>query len=285
MKILIVGAGKVGCTFARALRGGPHRVTLRAARRGAPARPPAVDLVILAVRDDALAPLAAELAERRTLGRRAAVVHVAGALGPEVLAPLRALTAGVGQAHPLISFASSRVRPTLRGGHLLVAGDAAAVRRARTLARALGMTARQWPKLDRASYHAAAGLVAGGAATLAAAGARLLEAAGAPRGDAARVLGPLLRSVAENVERLGLPGALTGPVRRGDAATVGRHLASVMDRTPELVPLYLAIAAAELPIARALGDAPAASFDELERLLKTFASQGAERARRARARG
>lgn len=284
MKVWIFGAGKVGRALQRALRGGSHRVTLRARRRGVPARPPAADLVILAVRDDQLSPLVAELAERRALDRRAAVVHVAGALGPEVLAPLRELSAGIGQAHPLISFASSRSLPTLKGGQLLVDGDPAAVRRARALARALGMTARQWPRLDRAAYHAAACLVAGGAATLAAAGARLLEAAGAPEGDAGRALGPLLRSVAENVERIGLPDALTGPVRRGDARTVDAHLACVVERTPELVPLYLAISAAELPLARSLGDAPAASLDEIEKALRSLASQGAERVRRARAR-
>lgn len=279
MKIWILGAGKVGRALQRALQGSSHRVTLRALRRGAPARPPAADLVILAVRDSQLAPLVAELAERRALASRAAVVHVAGALGPEVLAPLRDTCAGVGQAHPLVSFASSRALPTLRGAHLLVAGDAAAVRRARTLARALGMKAREWPKLDRASYHAAACLVAGGAATLVASGVRLLEVAGAPPADAARALGPLLRSVAENVERLGSSEALTGPVRRGDALTVSAHLACVVERAPELVPLYLAVAAAELPLARTLGEAGAESLDEIESALRRLAVERAGRVR------
>jgi predicted short-subunit dehydrogenase-like oxidoreductase (DUF2520 family) len=69
------------------------------------------------------------------------------------------------------------------------------------------------------------------------------------------MLGPLLRSVAENVEALGLPEALTGPVRRGDADALRRHLATLRAKLPSAVPLYLAAARAQLPLAAAIGDA------------------------------
>ena len=72
------------------------------------------------------------------------------------------------------------------------------------------------PRLDEVGYHAAAGLVANGAAALAAVGVELLVVSGVPRKEAPKMLGPLLRSVAENVEALGFPDALTGPIRRGD---------------------------------------------------------------------
>jgi hypothetical protein len=127
------------------------------------------------------------------------------------------------------------------------------------------MTARTWAEVDRASYHAAAGLVANGAAALAEAGARLLELAGCPARDSARVLGPLLRSVAENVERLGLPEALTGPVRRGDAETVLRHIASIERGLPDVLPLYRASVRAQLPMARELGDATESALADLAR--------------------
>lgn len=270
MKVAIIGAGKVGRTLSRALRGGPHQATLRALRRGLPKKLDAA-LVVLAVRDGALAPLAAELAGSGALSPRSAVVHVAGALGPEVLAPLRQRCAGVGQAHPMISFASSRVPPLLAGGNMLVTGDPVAVRRARTLARALGMVPRQWRHIDRAGYHAAGGLVANGAAALAAGGARLLRQAGVPERDVPRVLGPLLHSVAHNVEKLGLPDALTGPVRRGDARALERHLERIVELAPDLTALYLASAAAQLPLARELGDAEPGALAEVERVLRRFA--------------
>ncbi len=146
-------------------------------------------------------------------------------------------------------------------------GDAPAEKRARTLARHLGMTPRTFAKLDTVGYHAAAGLVANGAAALAAVGAELLVVSGVPRADTAKMLGPLLRSVAENVESLGFPEALTGPVRRGDAGAIGRQIALLGDRLQSALPLFVASAWAQLPLARAIGDAPAESFDAMERVL------------------
>ena len=149
------------------------------------------------------------------------------------------------------------------------------MRAARALGKRLGMTPRTIPALDRVAYHAAAGLVANGAAALAAGGVELLERAGVDRGTAAKMLGPLLRSVADNVERLGLPGALTGPVRRGDAGAVERHLATIARLAPHLAGFYAAAGSAQLPLARALGEAPAPAFDAIaEALAKVGVADG-----------
>jgi len=282
VRVYVLGAGKVGTALSRALGAAGIRVTLRAMRRGLPRRPIDADLLVLAVRDPALPELASELAARSLVSRRTAVVHVAGALGPEVLAPLRGVAAGVAQAHPLLSFAATGKVPRFSGAHLLVQGDAVAVRRARELGRALAMVPRQWDAIDRASYHAAAGLVANGAAALAGVGAELLRVSGAPPEDAARALGPLLRSVADNVERLGLPAALTGPVRRGDVATVLRHLEAIERSLPHALPLYRASVAAQLPMARKLGDASSPALAELERRIRDGARARAPRRGKAR---
>jgi predicted short-subunit dehydrogenase-like oxidoreductase (DUF2520 family) len=257
--VLVYGAGKLGRALARALRARGVRTKLHAARKGLP-RAIDADIVVLAVRDGDLRPLAKTMAEARLLPRRAVVVHVAGALDAQPLAPLRAVCAGVAQMHPMISFASRRFTPALARGHMHVQGDRAAVARARWIARRLGMTAREIPGLDTIAYHAAAGLVANGGAALAAVGAELLARAGVPGQLAPKMLGPLLRSVADNVEALGFPEALTGPVRRGDAAGVEKHLATLRDKLPQAVDLYLASAEAQLPLARAIGDAPAQNF-------------------------
>jgi predicted short-subunit dehydrogenase-like oxidoreductase (DUF2520 family) len=268
LSVFIYGAGKVGSGLARALRGGGARVTLRPARRGLPARRIEASVVILALRDRDLAPCAAELAARGLVGHRpVAILHCAGALGPEVLAAARGPHVAVAQMHPMISFASTAFTPSLARGQLHVDGDPAAVKAARALGRLLGMTPRTIPGLDRVAYHAAAGLVANGAAALAAGGVALLGKGGVPEATAAAMLGPLLRSVAENVERLGLPEALTGPVRRGDAAGVGKHLETLARIAPELVAFYVAAARTQLPLARAIGDAPGESFDAIEERL------------------
>ena len=265
LDVFVLGAGKVGTALTRALRAKGAQVTLRAARKGLP-RGIDAEVVVLAVRDRDLAPLAAKMVG--VVSRRAVVVHVAGALGADALSPLRGWCAGIAQMHPMISFASTRFAPSLQHGNVHVQGDAAAVARARRLVRLLGMTPRTVPGLDTVAYHAAAGLVANGAAALAAVGTELLVKAGVPREVAPQMLGPLLRSVADNVEALGFPAALTGPVRRGDAAGVEKHLKTLREKLPAAVGLYLAAAEAQLPLARAIGDATRESLDAVERTLE-----------------
>ena len=266
-RVFVFGAGKVGAGLARAIRDAGIEVTLRPKRRGLPQRPIDADLVIVALRDGDIPSCASELASRGLLARergRVAVVHCAGALGPEALAAARSDRVAVAQMHPMISFASKKRAPSLERGQLHVDGDAAATRVARALGRRLGMSPRTIVGLDRVAYHAAAGLVANGAAALAAAGVDLLERAGVSRETAAAMLGPLLRSVAENVENLGLPDALTGPVRRGDANGIAKHLATLTRLAPQLVPLYVAASRTQIPLARALGEADPEAFDAIE---------------------
>jgi predicted short-subunit dehydrogenase-like oxidoreductase (DUF2520 family) len=263
--VFIFGAGKVGAGLARALRAAGDSVTLRGQRKGLPTRRIEADLVIVAVRDRDIPGVAVALVSGRLVGhRKVAVVHCAGALGPEALAAARGPRVAVAQMHPMISFASKARTPDLTHGQLHVDGDAAAVRVARALGKKLGMTPRTIPGLDRVAYHAAAGLVANGAAALAAGGVELLGKAGVDAATAAAMLGPLLRSVADNVERLGLPEALTGPVRRGEAAGVGKHLDTLERLAPRLLPIYIAASRTQIPLARALGEAPASAFDAIE---------------------
>jgi predicted short-subunit dehydrogenase-like oxidoreductase (DUF2520 family) len=269
MRVYILGAGKVGSALAKAIRRAGWTATLRPLRRGLPSRPIVADLLILALRDRDLTSAAEELAHAGVVGKRTACVHVSGALTAEAIAPLRRASAGIGQMHPMISFASITMPPRLAKGSVHVQGDRAAISRARALARRLGMSPRTIPNLDAAGYHAAAGLVANGAAALAAVGGEVLARAGVPKGVVAPMLGPLLRSVAENVERLGLPQALTGPIRRGDAAGVRKHLNALRMRLPSALALYRAVGLAQLPLARAILDASPAALDEIETLLRT----------------
>jgi predicted short-subunit dehydrogenase-like oxidoreductase (DUF2520 family) len=261
--IFIYGAGKVGSALARELSARGYAVALRPARKGLPKKRIEEDVIILSVRDRDLVALAEEIAAAGIAREDAVVLHNAGALGAEALDPLRAFTAGVGQLHPMISFASKKKSPSLASGNAHVQGDAAASRIARELALALGMSARTIPNLDSIGYHAAAGLVANGAAALAAVGASLLERAGVPAAVAPKMLAPLLRSVAENVDALGFPEALTGPVRRGDSAAIHKQINLLKEKLPAALPLFIASITAQLPLARKIGEAPPPAFDAI----------------------
>lgn len=276
MNVVVIGRGKVARAIQARLGKSSHRVKVLASRGRLPKIGDDVELIVLAVRDDAIEDLARRLAATRARPLGAAVIHVAGALGPEVLGALSGRCAGIGRAHPLASFASRQRVPDLRGALWLMDGERVAVARARQLGLALGCLPRRWPGVTPAAYHAAAALTANGAATLAAASARVLVGAGAPPREVARAVGVLLRSVAENVGRVGLPEALTGPVRRGDARTVSRHLHALAPWGQEITELYRVCALAQLPLAAALGEASAADLARVRRVL------GPKRPRRRR---
>jgi predicted short-subunit dehydrogenase-like oxidoreductase (DUF2520 family) len=265
--VWVHGAGKVGRALARALRRSGVKTTLRAARRGLPRRIDA-DVVVLAVRDTELRPLAEMLARARIVRRSAVVLHVAGALDATPLSPMRGLCAGVAQMHPCLAFASPRFSPSFAGCRVCIQGDPRAAARARQVAHLLRMKPWTVRQLDATLYHAAAGLVANGAAGLAALGAELLARAGVPPLIAPKILGPLLRSVADNVQTLGFPEALTGPVRRGDVQAVESHLAIVRRKLPKAVRLYAASVEAQLPLARAIGDASAENLERIAHITR-----------------
>ncbi|HEX7664884.1 MAG TPA: DUF2520 domain-containing protein [Polyangiaceae bacterium] len=266
-KVVIVGAGKVGAALHAAAKAAGGSSTLYAARKFKPKTKLDCDLLILAVRDKEFAPLAEAIANAGTLSKKAVAVHVAGALTADAIAPLRSACAGVAQMHPMISFASPKKPPRLTNGNVHVRGDRAAETRARAFAKAIGMTPRTFPKLDPVGYHAAAAFVANGAAALAAIGQKVLEGAGVPAKEAQKMLGPLLGSVADNVSALGFPAALTGPIRRGDPNSVGKQLALLRARQPDAVPLFVTAGLAQIPLARALGEAPTEGFDAIVEIL------------------
>ena len=253
MKVVIIGAGKVGTALSTALTAsGAVEAELCSYRGRGIDRWPDADLSIVATRDGDIGNCAAMLA--RCPGTPIPVVHCAGSLGPEALAPL----AHVAQMHPLLSFASIDHPPSFAGAFMRVCGDQRAVDLATRVAEALQMRPGALEGVDPAMYHAAAALCANGAAALIGEASRLVGVPSAPA-----ILGPLLRSVAENATALGLPQALTGPVRRGDATAVRAHLERLRAHAPDMLPLYLALISGQLTMARQLAEAPLEKFDEI----------------------
>src|SRR5207247_7794727 len=141
------------------------------------------------------------------------------------------------------------------GASCAIAGSApTALELARTLAETLGMRPFEVPEEQRAAYHAAASIASNFLVGLEESAAELLEGIGA--GDARELLAPLVLRSAENwAERGG--AALTGPIARGDAATVERHRAALRDLAPELLPLYEALAGRTAALAAASAEVPA----------------------------
>jgi predicted short-subunit dehydrogenase-like oxidoreductase (DUF2520 family) len=214
MKVAIVGRGKVGRAFERALAS----YTPLAVGRKLP-RTLDVDLVLLAVPDAQIARVAEQL------DVRSCVLHTAGSRGLEELAAVRARGAAVGVLHPMVSFASVKHLPSLHGTTFTLYGDRRATQAGRKLARIVGAQPLVLTSAPGPAYHAAAALLANGAAALAAHASAMLGSF--PRRERERALAGLLASVANNIAGVGLPAALTGPVVRGDVDAVRRHLAAL----------------------------------------------------------
>ncbi len=275
----IVGPGRAGLGLALALRRARIQVGAVHGRREHPvpagvrltvgAGPPwlaDVGVVLLAVRDDALASCVGDLARAGGLGPQHVVLHLSGALTHEVLSPLAALGAATGSMHPLMTVSADPARASrhFRGATFVLEGDFGAVAGADAIVRRLGGVPVPLAPELKPVYHAGAVFASNYVVTMLAAATRLLEEAGMAREAAVAALLPLTRATLDNVAAAGPAGALTGPVARGDAATGRRHLAALRHQDAEL---YRAVGREALRLARAAGldESRAARLQEMLR--------------------
>jgi predicted short-subunit dehydrogenase-like oxidoreductase (DUF2520 family) len=220
----IVGAGRLGTALAAALRATGLAIDGPLGRGASPA---GVDAVLLCVPDGEIAAAAAAVAPGVPVG------YCSGATGLDVLAGHEAFG-----LHPLMTVPATGA-PAFAGAGAAVAGTTPrALAIAEELAARLGLRTTAVADADRAAYHAAASIASNFLVTLEGAAERLAATAGVDRA----LLVPLVSAAVENWARLGASDALTGPIARGDDATVARQRDAVAERTPDLLPLFDALA-------------------------------------------
>jgi len=188
-------------------------------------------ILLLAIPDDALGEVVQGLASQvlasqaRPGGVGGAVLHLSGALGLDPLRPLAELGFDVGSLHPMESVPPGPIRADrFEGTSFAISGDQGGLHAARLLVRALGGHPLSVPSGERPRYHAAAVLASNYLVTLLHRAGELLREAGIPGEEADRALLHLARGTIERVGELGTEGAMTGPLVRGDAETIGLHL-------------------------------------------------------------
>ena len=224
----VVGAGRLGTALSAGLRGAGIEVEGPVGRREVPRGCAAI---VLCVPDAEIAAAAATVA-----GAASIVGHTSGATPLAALAPAGAGAFGL---HPLQTFAGGSDPAAFLGAGCAVAGSTPeALAFAAGLARTLGMTPFEIDDEGRAAYHAAASLASNFLVTLEAAAERIAAGAGLEPGEARRLLVPLLRRTIDNLAELGPARALTGPIARGDAATVEAQRRAVAEAGPELLDLF-----------------------------------------------
>jgi predicted short-subunit dehydrogenase-like oxidoreductase (DUF2520 family) len=281
----IVGAGRVGTALgfaltrkgwelaviadrdaaaARESRGiiGRGRATtdLRRAARG-------VHVLFICVPDDAIEGVATRLARSGSGWSGRLVFHTSGLVAASALGPLRARGASVASLHPVRAFPEKKGGAHLfRGIYWGLEGDGAAVKAGRGIVKALGGRSFILLEKDKPLYHAACSLASTALISLEGAAASLLEEAGIRRNTATAILLPLVQGTLQNVKKLGLKNALTGPLVRGDVRTVRRHL-DVLRSRPVPLEIYKSLGRQALGFVSG-GRIPAGKVRALRRLLE-----------------
>ncbi len=226
--LVVVGRGRVGRSLAAAAERAEIEVEL-ISHEDAAGSLPGGSAVLLCVPDDAIEGAAEQLAAGPSL-----VGHVSGASTLDALAAATSGGAAAFSLHPLQTFADGET--PIEGTPAAIAGSTEeSLAYVRALAEALGMRPFEVPEESRAAYHAAAAMSSNLLIALEESAAEVLERIGVE--DARELLAPLVLRTAANWAERG-PEALTGPIARGDRATVQRHRVALAESAPELVRLY-----------------------------------------------
>jgi predicted short-subunit dehydrogenase-like oxidoreductase (DUF2520 family) len=286
--VAIIGAGRVGSSVGFLLARAGYAVTAVAAQTAASreralafigggesatdvVKASGADIVFITTPDRSIQDVCGEIARGGGLKPGTLVVHMSGAHSLDLLSAAKEAGACRAVVHPLQSVPSMEqgVR-NLPGSYFRVEADPEALATARELVKALGGIELVMPKWtsDRHSaalYHAGAVAVSNYFVALVDYGLKFYEALGADRHEALKAVLPLIKGTLGNIETLGIPAALTGPIVRGDVETVRGHIEAMHERTPELLELYKALAKQTIAVARVrgLGDEKARELESV----------------------
>lgn len=290
--VAIIGAGRVGSSVGYLLAKAGYRVVAIAARTAASSEKagafigsgtPMTDavgaaakaeLVFITTPDSVIREVCEKIAAAGALKPGAVVMHMSGAHSLELLDTASAAGAGRAVIHPLQSLASREQGvKNLPGSYFRIEADPEAIETAKAVVKALGGIELIMPKWSTgkdstALYHAGAVAVSNYFVALVDYGLKFYQSLGADKKEALQAVLPLIHGTLRNIEALGTPDALTGPIMRGDVQTVQDHLEAMQKRTPELIGLYKALARQTVAVAREKGSIDQQKAEELLKLVK-----------------
>ena len=281
-KLGFIGAGTVGTALALKLNSRDYPVVAVASRSQASAGnlaemvkgcsvvsssqdvADAAELVFITTPDDVIASVAAQVDWLRGQG----VVHCCGAESTDILAPARKSGARTGAFHPLQTFASvEKALENIPGSTVAIEAEPPLLQTLKDIATALG---GQWIELkagDRVVYHASAVIACNYLVTLEKLATDLWQTFNVPRQQAVQALLPLIRGTIRNIETVGIPDCLTGPIARGDIGTVKKHLDALKEAAPDLLSTYRELGLKTIPVALSKGKIDEQRAKELEAVL------------------
>jgi len=282
-KLGFIGAGTVGTALAIRLNRKGYPVVAASSRRFSSAQNLAeavsgcrafennqdvantAELVFITTPDDTI-PLVASEVQWHT-GQ--SVLHCSGADSTDSLEPAKRLGAQVGVFHPLQTFAGvHQAIDNIAGSTFSLEADEPLLNTLKDMATALG---GQWVELkanDKVIYHTAAVMSCNYLVTLVKLATDLWQTFDVPQQQATRALLPLLRGTINNIETVGIPQCLTGPIARGDTGTIKKHLDALREKAPAVLPTYRELGLQTIPVALAKGRINQSQAEALEALLR-----------------
>ena len=196
------------------------------------------------------------------------VLHCSGAHSVDILEPAKKLGANVGSFHPLQTFADAdQAMANLPGSTFGLEAEEPLLSTLKELASLLD---GNWVELkpgDKVLYHVAAVLACNYLVTLVKLALDLWKGFGVSSEEATRALLPLIRGTLNNIDSIGLPNCLTGPVARGDLGTIDRHLNALHAKNASLLTVYKELGLQTIPIALAKGKINEQKAEEMSTLL------------------
>jgi predicted short-subunit dehydrogenase-like oxidoreductase (DUF2520 family) len=283
LKLGFIGAGTIGSALALKLNSQGYPVVAVSSRHHTSAKKLAqaisgcspvannqnvadsAELVFITTPDDVIASVASQIAWHQ--GQM--VVHCSGAAATDILEPAKKAGAYVGVFHPLQTFAGAReAMENMPGSTFALEAEEPLLGILQEMAHALG---GHWIKLkagDKAVYHAAAVITSNYLVTLVKLATDLWQTFGVPREKATKALLPLIRGTVRNLETIGLPQCLTGPIARGDSGTIKKHLEALEKASPDTLATYRELGLKTIPIALAKGRINEQQAAELKTILE-----------------
>ena len=276
--ITLIGAGNLASALAMALHAAGYRIDEIVSRPSSRQRAErlarsvrarvftgsnatlSADIIWFCVNDDAIRDCAFEYAPK-TDWKGKIGLHSSGALGSDELRALRRRGAAVASVHPMMTFVTGKAA-SMKGIAFALEGEARAVQAAQAIARDLGGHPFQIRKENKVLYHAMGAFCSPLVIALLATGEKVARQAKVPPAELQRVIQPILQRTLENYVRQGAAASFSGPINRGDVATVRKHLAA-LKKVPQARQIYLAVARA------AVGALPVRNKAQLERLLQS----------------
>ena len=283
LKLGFIGAGTVGTALAVRLSGKGYPVVAVSSRNQGSAEKlarkiagchafhnnqdvaDAAELVFITTPDDAIAPAVSQI--RWHAGQ--SIVHCSGADSTDILKTAKNSGALVGVLHPLQTFASvEQAIENMPGSTFALEAEEPLLNTLKDMATALGGNWVELKASDKVAYHAAAVIACNYLVTLVKLATDLWQTFAIPPQQATRALLPLLRGTINNIDTMGIPQCLTGPIARGDTGTVKKHLTALHKIAPGLLSTYKELGLQTIPIAMAKGRISRHQAKELQAILK-----------------